>query len=129
MYGFLLAVLILDGLFLTVVILLQSGKGGGLAAMGGGGTANEGLLGGRQATTFLTRASWTAGGFFMVLSLTLAIISSRAQQPSSILQQNLQPSAAPVPLLPGVDTPAATPLVPDVETPDDAAPTEPLPDP
>lgn len=129
MYGFLLAVLILDGLFLTVVILLQSGKGGGLAAMGGGGTANEGLLGGRQATTFLTRASWTAGGFFMVLSLTLAIISSRAQQPSSILQQNLQPSAAPVPLLPGADTPAATPLVPDVETPDDAAPTEPLPDP
>lgn len=129
MYGFLLAVLILDGLFLTVVILLQSGKGGGLAAMGGGGTATEGLLGGRQATTFLTRASWSAGGFFMFLALTLAILSSRAQQPSSILQQDFQPSPAPVPLLPGPDTPAATTLVPDVGTPDDAAQTEPLPDP
>ena len=58
MYAFLLVILILDGLFLAVVILLQSGKGGGLAAMGGGVTATEGLLGGRQATTFLTRASW-----------------------------------------------------------------------
>ena len=37
MYGFLLAVLVLDGIFLSVVILLQAGKGGGLAAVGGGG--------------------------------------------------------------------------------------------
>ena len=103
MYGFLLAILILDGIFLSTVILLQSGKGGGLAAMGGGGTATEGLLGGRQATTFLTRASWTAGGLFMVLALMLAIISSRGQQPSSILQQDVQPATAPVPVLPQAD--------------------------
>ena len=36
MYAFLLTLLVLDGLFMGVVILLQSGKGGGLAAMGGG---------------------------------------------------------------------------------------------
>ena len=36
MYTFLLAVLVLDGIFMSVVILLQSGKGGGLAAVGGG---------------------------------------------------------------------------------------------
>lgn len=112
MYAFLLAVLILDGLFLAVVILLQSGKGGGLAAMGGGVTATEGLLGGRQATTFLTRASWTAGGIFMVLSLMLAIISSRAQQPSSILQQDLQPTTAPAPLLPEAEVPVPAPVLP-----------------
>ena len=29
MYGFLLAFLVLDGVFMTVIILLQSGKGGG----------------------------------------------------------------------------------------------------
>ena len=108
MYGFLLAVLVLDGLFLGVVILLQSGKGGGLAAMGGGVTATEGILAGRQATTVLTRATWTAGGIFMGLALVLSILSSRAQQPQSILLDDIQQTApAPEPILPGLtDSPA-----------------------
>jgi preprotein translocase subunit SecG len=103
MYGFLLALLVIDGLFLGVVILLQSGKGGGLAAMGGGVTATEGILAGRQATTVLTRATWTAGGIFMGLALILSILSSRAQQPQSILLDDLQQTApAPEPILPGL---------------------------
>ena len=110
MYGFLLALLVLDGLFLGVVILLQSGKGGGLAAMGGGAAATEGILGGRQATTVLTRATWIAGGTFMGLALVLSIMSSRAQVPQSILLDDLQQvPAAPAPILPGIsDTPAET---------------------
>ena len=103
MYYFLLGLLVLDGLFLAVVILLQSGKGGGLAAMGGGAAATDGILGGRQATTVLTRATWIAGGTFMALALILSIMSSRAQQPQSILLDDLQQSApAPAPILPGV---------------------------
>ncbi len=106
MYGFLLTLLVLDGIFLTVIILLQAGKGGGLAAMGGGVTATEGVLGGRQATTFLTRATWAAGAAFMVLSLILAIVSSRAQQPGSILQQDFQQAPqAPSPVIPGTEGP------------------------
>ena len=59
MYSILLAALVLDGIFLSVVILMQAGKGGGLAAVGGsGGTMADGVLGGRQATTVLTRATW-----------------------------------------------------------------------
>ncbi|MBW3534209.1 MAG: preprotein translocase subunit SecG [Gemmatimonadetes bacterium] len=108
MYGFLLTILVLDGLFLGVVILLQSGKGGGLAAMGGGAAATEGILGGRQATTMLTRASWISGGIFMGLALVLSIMSSRAQQPESILRPDAAPATAPAPepLLPGVDQPS-----------------------
>lgn len=108
MYGFLLTLLVLDGLFLGVVILLQSGKGGGLAAMGGGAAATEGILGGRQATTMLTRASWISGGVFMGLALVLSIMSSRAQQPQSIIRPDAAPATAPAPepLLPGVDQPA-----------------------
>jgi preprotein translocase subunit SecG len=103
MYNFLLAILVLDGLFLGVVILLQSGKGGGLAAMGGGAAATEGILGGRQATTVLTRATWIAGGSFMVLALVLSILSSRAQQPQSILLDGMEQAApAPAPILPGL---------------------------
>lgn len=106
MYGFLLALLVLDGLFLAVVILLQSGKGGGLAAMGGGVSATEGILAGRQATTVLTRATWTAGGIFMGLALVLSILSSRAQNPQSILLDDLQQTApAPEPILPGLADP------------------------
>ena len=109
MYTFLLAVLVIDGLFLGVVILLQSGKGGGLAAMGGGAAATEGILGGRQATTVLTRATWTAGGIFMGLALVLSILSSKASRPESILLDEIQQTApAPEPILPGLsETPPA----------------------
>jgi preprotein translocase subunit SecG len=104
MYGLLLAILILDGLFLGVVILLQSGKGGGLAAMGGGAAATDGVLGGRQATTVLTRATWISGTVFLVLALVLSIMSSRQAQPTSILRDGLQAPAAqqPDPVLPGL---------------------------
>jgi preprotein translocase subunit SecG len=102
MYAFLLTLLVLDGVFLAVVILLQSGKGGGLAAVGGGAAMTEGLLGGRQATTVLTRATWTAGTVFMVLALVLSILSSRAQQPESVIQvQAPATTSAPQPILPG----------------------------
>ncbi len=103
-YNVFLAVLILDGIFLGVVVLLQSGKGGGLAAMGGGAAATDGILGGRQATTMLTRATWITGGTFMTLALILSIMSSRAQLPQSILRQDLAPTA-PVaqPILPTLD--------------------------
>lgn len=105
MYGFLLTLIVLDGIFLSVVILLQAGKGGGLAAMGGGGagTMTEGVLAGRQATTMLTRATWTAGTVFMVLALILSIMSSRAQQAQSVIEVDTPTSApAPEPVLPGV---------------------------
>ncbi len=91
-YGVLLAVLILDGIFLGVVVLLQSGKGGGLAAMGGGAAATDGILGGRQATTMLTRATWTTGSVFMSLALVLSIMSSRAPLSQSILRQDVVPT-------------------------------------
>jgi preprotein translocase subunit SecG len=108
MYAFLLTLLVLDGLFLSVVILLQAGKGGGLAAMGGGAAATEGILGGRQATTVLTRATWISGSAFMVLALILSILSSRSQAPESILRQGVTPAGAPAPVLP-----EATPVIPE----------------
>lgn len=108
MYGFLLAILVLDGVFLSVVILLQAGKGGGLAAVGGsGGTMTEGVLGGRQAATVLTRATWTSGTIFMVLAVVLSILSSRARAPQSVIQVNAPAATtAPEPVLPGLGQPA-----------------------
>lgn len=103
MYGILLALMVLDGVFLGVVILLQAGKGGGLAAVGGGAAMTESVLGGRQAQTVLTRATWAAGALFMVLALVLSIMSSRAEQPQSVIQvETPATQPAPEPVLPGI---------------------------
>jgi len=120
MYGFLLAVLVLDGIFLSVVVLLQAGKGGGLAAVGGGAGMTDGLLGGRQATTVLTRATWSAGATFMVLALVLSIMSSRAMAPESVIRVDAPAAAQPAPVLPGVGTTETTPVLPEGSgTPDE----------
>src|SRR5690606_2804702 len=89
-YTFLLILLILDGLLLTVVVLLQSGKGGGLAAMGGAGTATDSVIGGRQAATLLTKASWAGGRLFLALALILSILSTRATRAEAILREVVQ---------------------------------------
>ena len=127
MYGFLLLLLVLDGLILGVVILLQAGKGGGLAAMGGGASPTEGILAGRQAASVLTRTTWTTGTIFMVLALVLSIMSSRATAPSSILRESQQ-QVAPTPVLPGLtESVPADEALPAGEEP--AAGTPPPPDP
>ena len=101
MFGFLLALLILDSVVLGTVILLQSGKGGGLAAMGGGASTDT-FLGGRQAVTVLTKMSWWCGAIFLGLSLMLAGISARGGAPTSVLEGQLAPplpvNAPPLPL-------------------------------
>ena len=63
MFAFLLTLLILDALLLSVVVLLQAGQGGGLASLGGATT--DTVLGGRQAVTLLTKATWWCGGLFL----------------------------------------------------------------
>jgi len=101
-YGFVLMLLILDAALLILVVLLQSGKGGGLAAeFGGASSSADTLLGGRQAATLLTKASWVTGAAFMVLALALAILSARTQAPASILENQFAPPVqeAPTPLL------------------------------
>ncbi len=125
MYGFLLFLLVLDGLILGIVVLLQAGKGGGLAAMGGGASPTEGILAGRQAASVLTRTTWTTGSLFMLLALVLSIMSSQASAPSSILRESQQ-QVAPTPVLPGLEeadaAEEATPIEAPGETPPDETP-------
>ncbi|MGE0159189.1 MAG: preprotein translocase subunit SecG [Gemmatimonadales bacterium] len=117
MYAFLLAIMVLDGVFMAVVILLQSGKGGGLASVGGGAAMTEGILGGRQATTVLTRASWISGSAFMILALVLSIMSSRSTAPQSVIQvPAAAPATAPEPVIPGLGGTDAGTTPPPVET-------------
>jgi preprotein translocase subunit SecG len=104
-FGFLLVLLLIDGVLLSIIVLLQSGKGGGLAAMGGASAGTDSLIGGRQAATLLTKATWVTGGLFLFLAVALSVLSSRAQRPQSVLrglQQQQAPAAAPQPIqIPG----------------------------
>lgn len=107
-FGFLLVLALIDGLLLSIIVLLQAGKGDGLAAMGGSGsTLADGMLGGRQAATLLTKATWTTGGIFLSLLVVLSVMSSRARAPQSVLQQEFQ--SAPMPLVPSTVDPTAPP--------------------
>jgi preprotein translocase subunit SecG len=124
-FGLFLALMLIDGLLLTVVVLLQSGKGDGLAGMGGG-MGTENLIGGRQAATILTKTTWTTGSLFLFLALTLAVMSSRAQKPSSILKDEFKRTAAPVqpsPVqIPGTQPGAGQPAAGAAATPAATAP-------
>lgn len=105
MFAFLITVLILDSLFLTAVVLLQAGQGGGLASLGGGAT--EKVLGGRQATTLLTKATWVTGGVLLGLSLILSLMSGTGSGRASAVQQQLQQQVPAPAELPPLAPPAA----------------------
>lgn len=60
--------------FLIFVVLLQSGKSGGMGAMMGG--SSQSVFGGAGAGNFLTRLTAISAMLFMLLSGTLAYLSS-----------------------------------------------------
>jgi preprotein translocase subunit SecG len=79
MFTFLAIVYTLVCFFLIAVVLLQPGKGGGLgSALGGGGSQT--VFGGAGAGNFLTRLTAVCAALFMVLSATLAYMSSGSEK-------------------------------------------------
>jgi len=73
--GLLTALLIIDGLFLVLFILIQKGKGNmGLGALGGGAQT---LFGGSGGQDLFQKITWVLGGIFMAGSLGLSILKSR----------------------------------------------------
>lgn len=110
MFTLFLVLVIIVGLLLSVAVLLQAGSGGGLASMGGG-QMDTNIVGGRQAVTLLTKATWWLGGIFLFLALTLSVLSANRSQAPSAVQQDLQsaPGAPAQPSLPFGNTSTGTP--------------------
>ena len=111
MYTVLKFILLFDALILATAVLLQAGQGGGLASLGGG-AGTESIMGGRQATTLLTKVTWWTAGIFLFLALVLTFMSQQGTQARSVLEGQIQ---APAPV-------QATPLPLDT-TPSTKAPT------
>src|ERR1051326_6330336 len=110
MYNLLLFILALDALILTTGVLLQAGQGGGLASLGGG-AGTEQFMGGRQATTLLTKITWWCAAIFLFISLVLAVLSSNSAAPRSVLEGNV-PAPAPVQPTPLPPPPPPSPRPP-----------------
>lgn len=77
MYTFLSIVYVLVCIFLILVVLLQTGRGGGMGALVGG---SQTVFGGAGAGNFLTRLTAISAMLFMLLSVTLAYLSSSSEK-------------------------------------------------
>jgi len=92
-------------LFLMLVVLVQPGKSGGLGAFTGAGAQQ--VFGGRGAGNLLTKTTWATAAVFFSTSITLAYLSSSADD---VLQERAraaqEKSKAPLPPPPLPSAPA-----------------------
>ena len=93
---------IMAGLFLILVVLLQTGKGAAMVSAFGSG-ASQTMFGSSGAGSFLTKLTTAAAVVFMVTSLTLATMSSDKTR-DSVIQ--------------GIDEPAQQSPIPSSDTTD-----------
>ena len=105
MYTALVITIMFVSVLLGLIVLVQNSKGGGLVSNFGG--ANQ-MMGVRQTSDFLEKATWTLGGILVVLCLISSITlpkNSKEGTPKSELENVIAP-------LPTVETPAATTNMP-----------------
>jgi preprotein translocase subunit SecG len=108
MYYALVAIYVLVCLMLSLVILLQQGRGGDIASAFGG-SSSQAAFGARSGATLLTKATSIAAVLFMLFALTLSILGQRSTS-GSLLSGTPAPPPPAATTKPAVPTPApATP--------------------
>jgi preprotein translocase subunit SecG len=121
MYYVLIGLYILVCLLLSLVILLQQGRGGDIASAFGG-SSSQAAFGARSGATVLTKATSVAAALFMLLALVLSIIGQRGTGSVLSGMAGPPPLAAPkqtAPVTPAapVSAPAAAPSAPATPAP------------
>ena len=106
MYYVLIALYVLVCLLLSMVILLQQGRGGDIASAFGG-SSSQAAFGARSGATLLTKATAIAAVLFMLFSLALSIIGQRGT--GSVVSGTPAPPPAAAPKPVPAPAPAATP--------------------
>ncbi len=106
MYYAIVALYVLVCLVLSLVILLQQGRGGDIASAFGG-SSSQAAFGARSGATLLTKATAIAAVLFMLFALTLSVLGQRGGT-SSVVSGTPAPAPAAKPA-PGTPPPAATP--------------------
>src|SRR3989337_3846254 len=77
MYYAVVALYVLVCLVLSLVILLQQGRGGDIASAFGG-SSSQTAFGARSGATLLTKATAVAAVLFMLFALTLSVLGQRS---------------------------------------------------
>ena len=91
----LLSLLVADALTLTVLVLLQQGKGADAGASFGAGAANT-VFGSSGSSSFLTKAtSWLAIGFFVIAFGLAYVAKQRANTADSLGIPTVESVSAP----------------------------------
>ncbi len=116
MYYVLVGLYVLVCLVLSLVILLQQGRGGDIASAFGG-SSSQAAFGARSGATLLTKATSIAAVLFMLLALTLSIIGQRGG--SSVV------SGTPAPARPATPPAAPKPTPPPAGSTAPSTPTTP----
>ena len=105
MYYALVAIYVLVCFVLSLVILLQQGRGGDIASAFGG-SSSQAAFGARSGATLLTRATSIAAVLFMLFALTLSVLGQRGT--SSVVSGTPAPPPATAKPAPVIPAPAAT---------------------
>jgi preprotein translocase subunit SecG len=122
MYYVLISLYVLVCLILSLVILLQQGRGGDIASAFGG-SSSQAAFGARSGATLLTKATSVAAVLFMLFALALSIIGQRGSGSVVSGTPAPPPAAAPKPITPPAPASTAPAAAPS------AAPTTPPPAP
>jgi preprotein translocase subunit SecG len=123
MYYVLIGLFVLICLLLSLVILLQQGRGGDIASAFGG-SSSQAAFGARSGATLLTKATSIAAALFMILALALSIIGQRGT--ASVVSGTPAPPPAAKPVTPlQAPGPAAAPSAPAAAPAGSAAPAAP----
>ena len=115
MYYALVALYVLVCLVLSLVILLQQGRGGDIASAFGG-SSSQAAFGARSGATLLTKATSIAAVLFMLFALTL--VDHRAARRNELGRERhagsaaCAPKPAPAPTAPPRTAPATAPPAP-----------------
>jgi preprotein translocase subunit SecG len=108
MYTVIVILILVVSVLLGLVVLVQNSKGGGLIS--NFGSANQ-MMGVRQTTDFLEKATWTMAIILVVLclvsSMSIKVNGTGDVQDSQIREQiELNMPAAPAADVPAAETPA-----------------------
>ena len=103
MYTFLVILAVITAILLAIVVLIQESKGGGLASNVSG--ANS-VLGVRQTTNFIEKATWTLAALLVVFSVATSFFAkSSVKDPSDVIT-NMPSTTVPTAPANGQQTPA-----------------------
>jgi preprotein translocase subunit SecG len=105
MYTLVVILILIVSVLLGLIVLVQNSKGGGLVSNFGG--ANQ-MMGVRQTTDFLEKATWTLAGVLVVLCLISSITLPKANKEGTPKSEVSSQIENVMPSVPATDAPAAT---------------------